>query len=136
MFLLLKEKLAKAVSEAAKVPLDEADASIELPRGQFGDVASSIAFRLAKGERKSPAENALTVAGKLMLPNWVEHAKAEGPYVNFLLSDAFYSELLAKVGEEKSGFGRGKKRKPKPVVKSPSVTPNKPGHIGHGLFGF
>ncbi len=131
MFLLLKEKLAKCIADAAGVPLEEAGRSIELPKGDFGDVASSICFSLAKKQRKNPAELAREVAGRLQLPNWAEYAKAEGPYVNFLLSCSFFSELLAEVAAKKSEFGKGKKKKGATIVEFPSVNPNKPWHIGH-----
>ena len=131
MFLQLRETLAKSVADAAGVSLEEAAHSIELPKGQFGDAASSIAFSLAKREGKSPLELSRDLAGKIRAPHWVEYVKADGPYVNFILSKSFYSDLLAKVCEEKGGFGRGKKSKMKTIVEFPSVNPNKPWHIGH-----
>ncbi|VVB99601.1 Arginine--tRNA ligase [uncultured archaeon] len=131
MFLLLKEKLASAIADAAGVSLEEAERSIEMPKGQFGDVASSICFSLAKREKKSPVELARNIAGKIRLTNWVEYAKAEGPYVNFLLSPAYYNELVSEVNGKKSEFGKGKKKKGRTIIEFPSVNPNKPWHIGH-----
>ncbi len=131
MFLLLKEKLASAVADAAGVSVQEAAASIGLPKGQFGDVASSICFSLAKRDGRNPAELARNLAGKIRLPDWVEHAVATGPYVNFMLSDSFYSALLAKANAEKEHFGRGRATEGKTIVEFPSVNPNKPWHIGH-----
>ena len=131
MFLSLRGKLAKAIASAAGVSVEEAERSIELPKGQFGDVASSICFSLAKKEKKNPVELAKGIAGKIKLPNWVEQAVAQGPYINFILSHVFYSELLAEVSEKKHGFGKGKQKKGKTLVEFPSVNPNKPWHIGH-----
>lgn len=131
MFSLLKQKLAKLIADAANVDKEEAEKSIELPKGQFGDVASSICFALARQEKKSPVELAKTVAAKIEKHEWVESAKAEGPYVNFLLSDSFYEKLLEKVIEEKGNYGRGKRKMAKTIVEFPSVNPNKPWHIGH-----
>ncbi|MCX6773037.1 MAG: arginine--tRNA ligase [Candidatus Micrarchaeota archaeon] len=131
MFIQLREKLAEAIAEAAGVPVTEAERSIELPKGQFGDVASSICFALAKKEKKNPVELARNIAGKIQLPNWVAYVKVEGPYLNFLLSDAFYAELVAKVAEQKGEFGKAHKKRGKTIVEFPSVNPNKPWHIGH-----
>ena len=131
MFLSLREKLAKSIAAAAGVSEEEAEGSIELPKGQFGDIASSICFSLAKREKKNPVELAKGIAAKIKLPNWVGQAKAEGPYINFLLSHVFYSELLAEVDEKKAAFGKGKAKKGKTLVEFPSVNPNKPWHIGH-----
>ena len=131
MFIALREKLAAAIAEAAGVPVTEAERSIEMPKGQFGDVSSSICFSLAKKEKKNPVELARNVAGRIKLPNWVEYVKVEGPYLNFLLSEAFYAELLAKIAEQKSDFGKGHKKHGKTIIEFPSVNPNKPWHIGH-----
>jgi len=127
----LYSAIAKLVAEAAQVGEEEALLSLEKPKGQFGDVASSICFTLAKREGKNPAELAMNVAGKIRLPDWVDYAKAEGPYLNFLLSDSFYSQLLGKVKSEQANFGRGEKTGLKTIVEFPSVNPNKPWHIGH-----
>lgn len=131
MFLSLREKLAKAIAVAAGVSEEEAERSIELPKGQFGDVASSVCFSLAKKEKKNPVELAKGIAAKIKLPNWVDEVKVQGPYLNFLLSHVFYSELLAEVKGKKSDFGRGSKKKGKTIIEFPSVNPNKPWHIGH-----
>jgi len=133
MFLSMKEKLASAIAAAAGVPLEEAARSIELPKGQFGDIASSICFSLAKREKKNPVELARSIAGKIKLPDLVEKAEVAGPYINFSLSNAFYSNLLSTVGKEGKKFGatKGKAKKGKTIVEFPSVNPNKPWHIGH-----
>ncbi len=131
MFLALKEKVAACVAKAAGVPIHEAEMSIELPKGEFGDVATSICFALAKKEKKNPAEIASEVAKKVKLPSWISRAEAKGPYVNFFLSDAFYSSLLKEASEKSDKFGMGKPSKGKIIVEFPSVNPNKPWHIGH-----
>lgn len=131
MFLTVKETLAKAIADATGVKKDAALQSIELPKGQYGDVTSSICFSLAKKEKKSPVEISKWVAGKIRLPHWFEFVKAEGPYLNFIFSNAFYSEFLEKVRAEKENYGKGKRRRGKTIVEFPSVNPNKPWHIGH-----
>lgn len=131
MFLKLREKLAEAVSKAAGVNEEEALLSIELPRGQFGDIASSICFSLAKRDKKNPVHLSAELAGKIKLPAWVSEAKTAGPYINFTLSPSFYSELAAQVAKEGVKYGKGKKKKGKTIIEFPSVNPNKPWHIGH-----
>lgn len=131
MFLLLKEKLAASIAAAAGVPIEEAGRSIELPKGQFGDIASSICFSLAKKERKNPVELAKSVVARMKLPEWVEKAEVAGPYINFTLSGAFYSGLLEAVTKQKGKFGAGKRKTGKTIIEFPSVNPNKPWHIGH-----
>ncbi|MFA6328775.1 MAG: arginine--tRNA ligase [Candidatus Micrarchaeia archaeon] len=131
MFLKLKKKIAEAISAAAGVPLEEAEASVELPKGQFGDVATSICFLLAKREKKSPVALAGQICAKLRLPEWVSEAKTVGPYINFFLSDGFYAALVGEAGKEGAAFGKGSARSGKTIIEFPSVNPNKPWHIGH-----
>ena len=131
MFLALREKLADSISDASGVSKEDALLSIELPRGQFGDVASSICFSLAKKERKNPAQLAQQITAKLRLPQWVSDAKTAGPYINFFLSQKFYSDLAMQVASEQGEFGKGKEKKGKTIIEFPSVNPNKPWHIGH-----
>lgn len=96
MFYLLKQKLAKLIADAASADVEDAEKSIEMPKGQFGDVASSICFSLAKKEKKSPVELAKAIAAKINAHEWVESAKAEGPYVNFLLSPLFLHRIIGE----------------------------------------
>ncbi len=147
MFLQLKKKLASAISSAAGVSLEEAEASVELPKGQFGDVATSICFSLAKKEKKSPVLLANEICAKIKLPDWVSEAKTTGPYINFFLSDGFYAALVKEIEKQGASFGKGtfrgnapggtgaegswKARKGKTIIEFPSVNPNKPWHIGH-----
>ncbi|MFA6908244.1 MAG: arginine--tRNA ligase, partial [Candidatus Micrarchaeia archaeon] len=131
MFLQLKKKLAEAISSAAGVPLAEAEASVELPKGQFGDVATSICFSLAKREKKSPVQLATEVCAKLKLPPEVAEAKTAGPYINFFLSDGFYAKVVETAEKEGAAFGVGEEREGKTIIEFPSVNPNKPWHIGH-----
>jgi len=147
MFLKLKKKIAEAVSEASGVSLEEAEASVELPKGQFGDVATSICFSLAKREKKNPVQLANEVCAKLKLPEWVAEAKTAGPYINFFLSDGFYADLIGEIGSKGEEYGKGtfggnapggtgaegswKAKKGKTIIEFPSVNPNKPWHIGH-----
>ncbi len=131
MFLKLKKKIAEAVAAAAGVPVGEAEASVELPKGQFGDVATSICFSLAKQQKKNPVQLANEICAKLKLPSWVAEAKTTGPYINFFLSDKFFAELAKSVAAEEGEYGRGKAKKAKTIIEFPSVNPNKPWHIGH-----
>jgi arginyl-tRNA synthetase len=131
MYAILKEKLAIAISQASGCDLKQALDSLGLPKGEFGDIATSISFQLAKTNKKNPSEIALNLAGKIKLPDWVEHAKTTGPYINFILSNKFFEQFLGQVLEQKENFGKGKPKKEKVIIEYPSVNPNKPWHIGH-----
>ena len=93
---------------------------------KFGDVECRIAFYLAKKKNQNPADTAKELESLLMQAHnsYIGNIKAIGPYLNFVMSDAFYKKLL------KQEFGFLKKEK-KVIVESPAVNPNKPWHIGH-----
>lgn len=131
MFLSLREKLASSIAKVAGVPEQEALSSIELPKGQFGDVSSSICFSLAKQKKANPAQLASEIAGKLALPEWVSDVKTAGPYLNFTLSEKFYSDLALQAQKKPAKLGAASRKMGKTIVEFPSVNPNKPWHIGH-----
>ena len=125
-----RKEIALLVSEAAGVSESEALASLELPKNEFGDLACTIAFTLAKAQRKNPLALASEIAGKVKKHGFIEKAEANGPYINFYFNEGHYAaeagELL-KLGEK---YGAGSARG-KVLVEFPSVNPNKPWHIGH-----
>lgn len=129
----LKESLSALISQACGVSQEEALSSLELPKGQFGDLATTVAFALAKKERKNPVQIAAQIAQALneklksdkTASSLISSVQPAGPYVNFLYSDGAY----AKIAKEK--IKPAKKRKEKALIEFPSVNPNKPWHVGH-----
>ncbi|MCX8196971.1 MAG: arginine--tRNA ligase [Candidatus Micrarchaeota archaeon] len=131
MYFLLAEAIAKSISDSTSATFTEALSSIELPKKEFGDISSTISFHLSKKQKKSPQLLAKDVAGSLVLPDWIEKAEVQGPYINFFLSDKFFASLLEHVFSLGHNFGRGQKKDGKVIVEFPSVNPNKPWHVGH-----
>jgi len=130
MLAKIKKEIAKAISKSAKVSEKEAFESLEVPKGEFGDVASKIGFILAPKKKENPAKIAAELAGKIKVKH-VEKIEAKGPYINFYFKNEFYSEALKQILKEKEKYGKGKKKKKKVMVEFPAVNPNKPWHIGH-----
>ncbi len=131
-----KKTIAKMIFEACKkagfsASAEEVQASIEDAKPGFGDVACTIAFSIAKGEKKNPKEVAEKIAGGIEAGGMISEVKVLGPYINFYLGNAFASEVLAEIGKKKDDYGRGKKKKLKVMIEFPSVNPNKPWHVGH-----
>ncbi len=125
-----RKEIALLVSEAAGVSESEALASLELPKNEFGDLACTIAFSLAKAQRKNPLALATEIAGKMGKHELVEKAEAKGPYVNFYFNEQYYAAGTAELLKLGGKYGAGKARG-KVLVEFPSVNPNKPWHIGH-----
>ncbi|MEM4348791.1 MAG: arginine--tRNA ligase [Candidatus Anstonellaceae archaeon] len=131
MFFSLKQELADAIAQAAGCSIQEALQSIELPKKQFGDLACTVAFSLAKKGHESPSEIAKNIKERIGPHPWIAKVETEGPYINFFLSEEFFFRLLEAVSKSCESFGRGKKKEGKIIVEFPSVNPNKPWHVGH-----
>jgi len=118
---MLSEIKTKILSELKK--FDEG-ASVEF--SEHCDFASTIAFRLAKKEKRNPALIAEEIAAQISknLSNAVK-VKALNGYLNFYLTNKFYAENLPKIPDFK--FNR---RDEKIILEHTSVNPSGPIHIG------
>jgi arginyl-tRNA synthetase len=104
-----------------------------LDGGEHADLASTIAFTLAKKQKASPAQIAQNLVGIINnIPEFREigaRSEAKGPYVNFILDTTYlYESLQAAV---KPGYGSLPKRGIRIVLEHTSANPNGPLHVGH-----
>ncbi|MEW5996348.1 MAG: arginine--tRNA ligase [Candidatus Micrarchaeota archaeon] len=130
MFLKAKTEIAKIISDASGLSEEEAFSSLEMPKGEFGDLACKAAFLLAPWQKKNPAQIASELIPMLKPHKWVEKVEAAGPYINFFFTEKFYADALKDILEKGKSYGEGRK-KGKAIVEFPSVNPNKPWHAGH-----
>ncbi|OIO22006.1 hypothetical protein AUJ17_00590 [Candidatus Micrarchaeota archaeon CG1_02_47_40] len=128
---LLENEIAKLIADATGLSAEEILPTLEIPKNNLGELASTCPFVLAKREKRNPLQIAQEIASKLPKHKWVQKAQATGPYINFFLSEEFYSDALSHILKEGKKYGKGKKQKGKTIVEFPSVNPNKPWHIGH-----
>ncbi|GAA6237103.1 arginine--tRNA ligase [Apilactobacillus micheneri] len=103
-----KELVAKALSNALDGTLNVEDIvnKIERPKdSKMGDLAFPT-FILAKKFRKAPQQIASDIVEKID-QNDFDHVEAAGPYVNFFLDKAKYSEnVIANVLSQSSNYGQ------------------------------
>ena len=98
-----------------------------------GDMASSIAFRLAKLLKRKPTEIASAIASRAKPAGFVSRFEELNGYVNAFIDERAYSAAVVSgvLGEGasygSSGMGRGERV----MVEFPSVNPNKQWHVGH-----
>ena len=125
----LRHDLGLAVREAARRALRAEPARVVLerpPQVALGDLATPVAFDLAKSLCTAPRAIAEQLAAALVRPEGVRAARVEGGgYLNFFLDRApFVAGMLAPRPQEPARAG-------KIVVEHTNINPNKAAHIGH-----
>jgi arginyl-tRNA synthetase len=115
------ERLAERVGEAV-------GSTVELERPKdpsHGDFATNVAMRSAKALGRPPRELADELAGQIAGLDEIASAEVAGPgFINLRLSDQFFVDALAEVGE---GYGGGWTVKPERVqVEMVSANPTGP----------
>ena len=133
-----KKTVVTLLSDVFNVPQDVVAGTIEIPPDSaLGDLASTIAFLLAKELGKNPAaivsENVSkleSLAGKESL---VKKVVTKGPYINIFLDHGALADFTVRsVLELDKTYGRSDEFKGlRALVESPAVNPSKPWHIGH-----
>ena len=104
------------------------------PSPEFGQLASSLCFELAKQTGQKPPDLAKRLAETISKKNFtlIDHVVPLGGYVNFHLNFARFAELtIALVSDLDSEYGFAKIEKPlRVVVEHTSANPLHPIHIG------
>ncbi|MDR3101895.1 MAG: arginine--tRNA ligase [Methanocalculaceae archaeon] len=99
--------------------------------GDHADIASTVAFSLAKKERKNPAAIAAKIAemaASLPEAKGVE-VSAKGPYVNFVFGREYAAESVRAALSPK--YGQLPARTERVILEHTSANPNGPLHVGH-----
>ncbi|MFB9886398.1 arginine--tRNA ligase [Balneatrix alpica] len=139
----MKEYIAKLIQaaltslqQAGTLPADlEVQPQVDATRDKaHGDFASNIALVLAKPARRNPRELAQALVAALPTDEQVIKVEIAGPgFINFYLSQASTSAIVAKVLSEGESFGRSQAGAGNKVqVEFVSANPTGPLHVGHG----
>lgn len=99
--------------------------------GEHADLASTIAFALAKQKKQAPVKIAQDLAAELAGNPALAGVKVEakGPYLNFIFGDAYVSQALREA--ILPGYGNLPKKSTRVVLEHTSANPNGPLHVGH-----
>jgi arginyl-tRNA synthetase len=97
----------------------------DTPSGKPGDYGTPLPFLLAKVLRANPVQIAADLASKIELPKGVARAEAVGPYLNFFVDAAGFTQDVVN-----SSYTATPKNQ-KVIVEHTSVNPNKEWHVGH-----
>ncbi len=121
-----KQNLKTALEKL--LPIDASHLEIviqDTPAGKPGDYGTPLPFLLAKVLRANPVQIAADLASKIELPKGVARAEAVGPYLNFFVDAAGFTQDVVN-----SRYVATPKNQ-KVIVEHTSVNPNKEWHVGH-----
>ena len=134
----VRQSVVKILSDVFSVSQDDVTSSIERPPDSaLGDLASTIAFSLAKERKMNPVAIVNELLPKLQVvaseDPLIEEISSKGPYVNIFLDHGKMAELtVGSVLEFAGAYGRSEEYKnQRALIESPAVNPSKPWHIGH-----
>ncbi len=132
MFLTFREEVEEALLGAlSSLDLPTDDLGIETPpEGVDAVLASSAAFRLAGEVGAPPPKIAADIADEIDADGYdhIAAAAGQGPYVNFLPSDAYYDETVETAQDDE--YGRLEPTGEDVVVEHTSANPTGPVHVG------
>ncbi|MCP1662659.1 MAG: arginine--tRNA ligase [Methanocalculus sp. MSAO_Arc1] len=99
--------------------------------GDHADLASTVAFALAKKEKRPPAQVAADLLGRLKGNSELKgiSISAAGPYLNFVFGPEYVSSSVEMA--RKPGYGSGEKKHQRVSIEHTSANPNGPLHVGH-----
>ncbi|MDD5163432.1 MAG: arginine--tRNA ligase [Candidatus ainarchaeum sp.] len=129
-----KKSLVSALSAALekKVSDEQLSSFIESPKDSKIGAFALPCFKLAPVLKKAPAEIALELQKKFVLPKGIEKAVASGPYLNFFLKkENLAVQVLKQVFQQKEKFGCSKISRKRIMVEYSAPNTNKPLHLGH-----
>jgi arginyl-tRNA synthetase len=99
--------------------------------GDHADVASTIAFSLAKKERRNPAIIATDIVAKITAHPSTQGlvVSAKGPYINFIFSDDYIANSVRAARHK--DYGTLPTKNERIILEHTSANPNGPLHVGH-----
>jgi arginyl-tRNA synthetase len=101
------------------------------PGGDHADLASTVAFKLAKVRKQAPVRIAADLVDCLCARADLGDVRVEakGPYINFTFGPTYHVEAVRRALEP--GYGNLPRRTERVVLEHTSANPNGPLHVGH-----
>lgn len=99
--------------------------------GEHADLASTVAFSLAKQRKQAPVKIAQDLVAELKKRPELSAVtiEAKGPYINFIFGNAYVSDVIRAA--VRPGYGNLEKKTERVVLEHTSANPNGPLHVGH-----
>jgi len=132
MYRILKNEAIKSLENAVNSIGWEITDEIKVeepPKSDMGDLASTVAFQLAKVAKKPPIEIAKDILNNIEISNLFKSVEMKGPYINFFINyDNFSKNVLRSINND---YGKLEPKNKKIILEHTSANPNGPLHIGH-----
>jgi arginyl-tRNA synthetase len=128
--MLMLQETYKTIGRVIEEKTGVTDAQL-IDGGEHADLATTIAFTLAKQKKQAPALIAKDLAAELAKDPGLKGIiiEAKGPYINFILGAEYVSEVVKEA--VKPGYGSLTKKRVRVVLEHTSANPNGPLHVGH-----
>ncbi len=143
----VEEKLSALITEAAQRAMESGELpqaelgafKVEVPANRDnGDYSTNAAMAWARAFRRAPAQIAAAITANIRLDgSFFDSCEAAGPgFINFRLSDRFYSEILKDIRNKGENYGRSDFGKGEKVnIEFVSANPTGPMHMGNARGG-
>jgi arginyl-tRNA synthetase len=135
MFLDFKrevESLLRGALDKCGFQVKEGVNSLSLESSPHSDLASSVSFRLAPAQKRSPASIAADIhMAMAFVPgseSSVDRTELTGPYLNFFMNRSFLDSIVVQAQGTECWKGRMSQ---KVIVEHTSANPDGPLHVGH-----
>lgn len=97
--------------------------------GEHADLASTVAFALAKAQKKNPMLIAKEIVEKITPKAEGIEVSCKGPYINFVFGREYVAESVRAA--RASNYGCLPAHEEKVIIEHTSANPNGPLHVGH-----
>ena len=132
MLLAMRSEVENAFEQVcSQLDLQMDDFGLEEPPEEIEAIlASNIAYRMQKEMEKSPVEIADLIVELLnsKVFKYISRVYSEGPYINFVPSERYFSETLEKAQED--DYGQLERKGETVIVEHTSANPTGPVHVG------
>ena len=130
----IRDSIHTLVSDALSQLGLSGDVVLEHPADtSHGDFSCNVAMVVAKKEGQNPKELAQKIVAALPTHEYIERVEvAEPGFINFHLSEAFFTQSVAYIETNKDAWGRGEsKKEERVIIEYTDPNPFKELHIGH-----
>jgi arginyl-tRNA synthetase len=131
--LLSLDELAARFAAAARALWPDADPVVQFEparRAEFGDVATNVAFGLARSARKKPQDIGNEIIARALADDDVRATVAEATavagFINLTLKPAFWQRVVGDVLREGADYGRGARNGERVSLEFGSANPTGP----------